>query len=68
MKCKRLLAGAMALAMLCSGCSGKGSEGTPVDAGEAYARLAQEMTAWDGSDNLSTAVTGELFSEYANMP
>ena len=68
MKCKQLLAGAMALAMLCSGCSGKGSEGTPVDAGEAYARLAQEMTAWDGSDNLSTAVTGELFSEYANMP
>ena len=67
MKAKRLMAGALALTLLCCGCSNN-TDGKSANTADAYDRLAAEMTVWDGSINLSTAVSGELFTEYAGQP
>lgn len=65
MKLNRLFALSLAAVMLCTGCS---NDAKPVDTNSAYDTLTQELRKWDGSENMSTFVSGNIFTEYNDVP
>ena len=69
MKLNRLFALSLAAVMLCTGCSNNAKPaGKPVDAAAAYDTLTAELAKWDGSQNVSTLVSGNIFTEYNKLP
>ncbi len=71
MKMTKLIAGTLAVLMLCSCSADKNTEkpkGKATDAEAAYAKLADGIAVWQNARAISLSVNGSLLSTYEDMP